>query len=236
VILALETATTVASIAIIDQDKVLGEVFLNTRKNHSEVLMPIVDKLLKFINREITDMEAFAVAIGPGSFTGLRIGLATAKGMAQALNKPVIGVPTLDGLARNLIDVNGLVCPILDARKNELYTAVYNCHEHVCERITDYMALSPQQLSERFAKFDREITILGDAVAPFGQLLINGESSISIASQANRFPRAAQIAAIAQERLERGERDDLFKLAPLYIRRSEAEIRWEEKHDSLRDQ
>jgi len=236
VILALETATTVASIAIIDKDKVLGEIFLNTRKNHSEVLMPMVDKLLKFINREITDMEAFAVAIGPGSFTGLRIGLATAKGMAQALKKPVIGVPTLDGLARNLIDVNGLICPILDARKNEVYTAVYSCHEHVCERITDYMALSPQQLGERFAQFGEEITILGDAVLPFGQLLINGKSSISIASQANCFPRAAQIGAIAQERLERGESNDLFELAPLYIRRSEAEIRWEEKHDSLRDQ
>ncbi|MBO8169246.1 MAG: tRNA (adenosine(37)-N6)-threonylcarbamoyltransferase complex dimerization subunit type 1 TsaB [Thermoanaerobacteraceae bacterium] len=230
-ILALETATTVASVAVVEEGKLRGEFFLNTTKTHSQLLMPLVDQLLRFIGRDITEMQGFAVAIGPGSFTGLRIGLATVKGMAQALGKPVLGVPTLDGLAHNVSGVSGLICPVLDARKNEVYTAVYESVGNKLKRLTDYMALSPRQLREKLGSFDRPVTLLGDAVERYQEYF--ADLNVRVAFQANRWPRAAQIACLAEKRLQKGDVDDLYMLAPLYIRRSEAEIRWEEKYGSL---
>ncbi len=229
-ILALETATTVASAAVIDEGKLVGEFFLNTAQNHSQSLMPLVDSLLKFISTDIKEIDAFAVSIGPGSFTGLRIGLATVKGMSLALNKPILGIPTLDGLAMNVLGVEGLICPVLDARKNEVYTAVYTTEAKGLRRLTEYMSANPEQLVEKLATYDRRVTVLGDAVDTYRRHF--SRSFIDFAVQANRWPRAAQVAILAWQRFQRGEADNLYTLSPLYIRRPEAEVRWQAKHGS----
>ncbi|WP_366922915.1 tRNA (adenosine(37)-N6)-threonylcarbamoyltransferase complex dimerization subunit type 1 TsaB [Metallumcola ferriviriculae] len=227
-ILALETATAVASVAVIDKGKLIGEFFTNTSKNHSQSLMPLVDSLLRFVAKDIEEVAAFALAIGPGSFTGLRIGLATVKGMCIALNKPAIGVSTLDGLAMNVSGAQGLICPLLDARKSEVYTAVYNTQDNELCRLTDYMAVAPSELMEQLAKYDQPVTILGDAVDAYPEVF--KEPFLRKAAQGNRWPRAAQVAQLAWQRLQRGEVDDIYNLAPFYIRRSEAEVSWESKH------
>ena len=125
-ILAIDSATPVAGVALIHDKKLIREDFVNFKKTHSETLMPMADKVLHDCEIEIKDLAAIAVTIGPGSFTGLRIGLAAAKGLSLASAKPLIGISTLDVLAHNLAYTNGLVCPLLDARKQEVYTAFYD--------------------------------------------------------------------------------------------------------------
>lgn len=232
-ILALETATSVTSVAVINEGKLAGEFFINTTKNHSQSLMPLVDSLLGFIGVDIDNISAFAAAIGPGSFTGLRIGLATVKGMGVALNKPVLGIPTLDGLAENLRGAQGLICPILDARKNQVYTALYTSETDGMTRLTEYMAINPHQLLEKLSVHNKPVTILGDAVGVYRDIF--NEPFINFAPQGNRWPRAAQVAQLAWQRYKRSDYDNVYTLAPLYIRRSEAEIRWEEKNGPCRE-
>jgi tRNA threonylcarbamoyladenosine biosynthesis protein TsaB len=135
--------------AIVDEERLIVEGFLQTRKTHSERLLPLVDLWLREAEISLDDIDGIAVTVGPGSFTGLRIGLATAKGLAQATGKAIMGIPTLDALAMNLTGVRGLICPILDARKSEVYSAVYISPEP-CRlvRISEYLAVSPDLLLE----------------------------------------------------------------------------------------
>ena len=232
-ILAIETATTVASTALMHQGKLLGEFFLNTTKNHSQALMPLVDSLLNYAGVGIRDIAGFGVAIGPGSFTGLRIGLATVKGMAMTLDKPLFGIPTLDALAMN-VEPEGLICPVMDARKNEVYAAIYQTADGsgrlTDKRLTDYLVEQPAALVQRLAKYGQKVTLVGDAVDRYPEEF--DQHFIQLTGQANRWPRAAQVAVLTYHRFLTGGADDLFALSPLYIRRSEAEVRWEERKNS----
>ena len=124
-ILALDSSGMVASVAVVEEEHVLAEYTLNYKKTHSQTLLPMLDEIAKQIELDLDTIDAIAVAAGPGSFTGLRIGSATAKGLGLALDKPIIPVPTVDGLAYNLYGVECLVCPLMDARRNQVYTGLY---------------------------------------------------------------------------------------------------------------
>lgn len=230
IILGIDSSTPVAGVAIIQEQKILTEIFLNTGNTHSEKLLPMVKTALDQVGLTISEIDAIAFAKGPGSFTGLRIGMVTAKSLAQVINCKIIGVPTLDFLAFNLWGIDGLVCPILNARKKEVYTALYKMEGNKLKKITDYLAISPEKLAEILLKTDSQVTFLGDGVFIYKEFLTEklGEKALWTSAN-NNLPRASSLALLALEGLEANKEDELFSVTPLYLRRSEAEINWEKK-------
>ena len=235
-VLGLDSATNVASVAIVEDQKLLAEVTFNSKKNHSARLMPMLAWMLEEVQLTLDDLSGFAVAVGPGSFTGLRIGLATVKGLAHVKNKPVLAVPTLDGLAANLEGNRGLICPILNARKNEVYTALYRWDGSENRRLTNYMAVNLETLVAYIEKEGDEVTFLGDGVPVYQETLLKMLPNARFAPSSNAICRGAQIARLGLEKLERGEVADYYSLEPLYIRESEAEVKWREKQQNGKEE
>ena len=147
-ILALDSSGIVASVAVIEDDILLAEYTVNYKKTHSQTLLPMLDEVVKMTELDLETIDAIAVAAGPGSFTGLRIGSATAKGLGLALKKPLIAVPTVDALAYNLYDVSGLICPIMDARRSQVYTGIYRFEEHKLVAVKQQWASPVTELIE----------------------------------------------------------------------------------------
>ena len=149
-ILALDSSGLVASVAVVEDgavdDQVIAEYTVNYKKTHSQTLLPMLDEIVKMTELDLKTIDAIAVAKGPGSFTGLRIGSATAKGLGLALDKPLVGIPTVEALAYNLYDVNGLICPIMDARRKQVYTGIYRYEDHRLVTVKDQMAVGIEEL------------------------------------------------------------------------------------------
>ncbi len=222
-ILAVETSTLAGGAAIVDGERLLGEYTLNIRTTHSERLMAAVDRLLQDCGWELGDLEGVAVAIGPGSFTGLRIGVSTVKGLALALGIPVVAVPTLDALAARLPFAAHPVCPVLDARKGEVYACLYHWAEGTMVRDWEYLALAPEALCERILG---PVILVGDALDALGDLFVarlGGRARLAPAGR--RLPSAATVGALGHALLLAGQRVDPAALTPLYLRPSEAELR-----------
>ena len=140
-VLALDSSGIVASVAVVEDDTLVAEYTVNYKKTHSQTLLPMLDEIVKMTELDLKTIDAIAVAKGPGSFTGLRIGSATAKGLGLALDKPLVGIPTVEALAYNLYDVNGLICPIMDARRKQVYTGIYRYEDHRLVTVKDQMAV-----------------------------------------------------------------------------------------------
>ncbi|MBI4746763.1 MAG: tRNA (adenosine(37)-N6)-threonylcarbamoyltransferase complex dimerization subunit type 1 TsaB [Deltaproteobacteria bacterium] len=222
-VIAIETATMAGSIAIVDDARVISEITLNIRATHSEKLMPAIDRLLGDSGLAIDDMDGVAVSIGPGSFTGLRIGLSAAKGLSYASGKPLIGIPTLDALALNMTFSSYLICPIQDARKGEVYTALYGPGDNSPGKISDDIAVNPDALEGMITE---KTVFLGDGVNRYRDLLMAKLGGLYYeAPLPLQLPRASNVALLALNRLEKGDTDDPFTMIPRYIRKSEAEIR-----------
>ncbi len=223
-ILAIDTATKAASAAIVASDGIIGEIGLNIGKTHSQKFLPAVEQLLSLCDMTLADMDGFAVTIGPGSFTGVRIGLATAKAWGYGLDKPIVGINTLDALAGN--GDCKYVCPILDARRNEFYCALYEKGK----RIWDYQALSPVQLAENLQAVDDVIEFVGDAVPSYRAFFAEtlGEKAYFPNSSRQVF-MAASLGEIALQKLEQGDVSTAFTIQPFYLRASEAELKMQEK-------
>jgi tRNA threonylcarbamoyladenosine biosynthesis protein TsaB len=222
----VETSTLTGAAALLEDDTVVGECRLNVAVTHSERLLPAVDQLLRGAGRTLADVDALAVALGPGSFTGLRIGVSTMKSLAFATGKPLVGVPTLDALAWTLPFAHHPVCPILDAKKGEVYAALYRTDSGRLERLWEDRAIAPEQLAAALAGEVRgPVVFLGDGVAPFAPLLrrLLGEDA-RLVPPANRLPSAATVAELGLAALARGESADPAGLVPRYLRRSEAEL------------
>lgn len=216
-ILGVDSATQVAGVAIIDDHQLLAESFFNTRKNHSQRLLPMIANLIAGAGLELADLDGLAVAIGPGSFTGLRIGLATVKGLAHAGQKPLVGIPTLDSLAWNAWEVPGLVCPVLSARRQEVYTALYRWQEGELCRITPYQAIDPASLVNSLQSYAMPVYFLGDGVVPYWEVWQRMGDRARCLPLVNTWPRAAQIASLGWKRFQSGETDDLIQLKPFYL-------------------
>lgn len=191
---------------------------------HAERLMPSIEWLLKASGIQINDIDAYAVSIGPGSFTGLRIGLSTAKGFSYATGKPVVPVPTLDAFARTLPFCSYIICPMLDARKNQVYAAFYKWNNGVCNKIMSETAISPAELLN---KLSEPAVFMGDGVKIYGKLISDTLQDKAVFAPASRMsPSASTVGEIALENLKQGIVTDPVSLVPLYIRRSEAEVHW----------
>ncbi len=229
-ILSIDTATKVTGLAVHFKGNLVAESFLHTGKTHSERLMPMVLQLLKQAGIGFGDLGAVTVAAGPGSFTGLRIGMATAKGIAQVRQIPLIGINTLDALAQNGLGFEGLVAPVLDARKDEIYTALYRKMEGELSLLGEYEAVKPAALAEKLGAMGEKVLFVGDAVPVYREMFEArlGERAVFLPDGLS-LPRGAHVGALAAKRLARGERDDLYALKPCYIRPSEAEVTWAKK-------
>lgn len=226
-VLALDSATDVAAAAVVEDNNLVAEQFINTGKMHSRRLMLLVEKLLNSSELTLSEIDGMAVAIGPGSFTGLRIGLSTIKGLAYFAEKPVVGISTLDSLARNVPFASGLICPVLKARKDEVYCALYLNSAGELVRISEYMAVSPQELVVLFERIDtRGIVLLGDALEMLpGQVYELLGGGYETAPPESRLPRASALGFLALDKFYRGEADRIETLTPIYIRASAAEER-----------
>ncbi|PKM77360.1 MAG: tRNA (adenosine(37)-N6)-threonylcarbamoyltransferase complex dimerization subunit type 1 TsaB [Firmicutes bacterium HGW-Firmicutes-15] len=228
-ILAIDSATPVAGIALLDEEKLIREEFINYKKTHSETLMPMVDQLLRDCERSLQDVTALAITIGPGSFTGLRIGLAAIKGLSLAAGIPVVGISTLDVLAHNIAFGDALVCPLLNARKQEVYTAFYDNYNYYPHRLSEEMACSPQEFTyialEKAQELGKSrIILLGDGYYPYSELFADhlGDKML-VAPSHLMLTRASALGSLALERVIRRDFDEILTMRPRYIRLSEAE-------------
>jgi tRNA threonylcarbamoyladenosine biosynthesis protein TsaB len=221
-VLALETSTTAGGVALVEDGHLVGQCMLDIALTHSERLMAMVDRLLHDCRWLAAELGGLAVSIGPGSFTGLRVGAATAKGLALALGLPVAPVPTLDALAANLPFADVDVCPLLDARKGEVYLARYRWNGDTMERQSDYLALSPGAAVELL---DPPVIVLGDGVSACRQYFGRLGNGLKIAPPAQCAPSAAVVGQLGHAMLVSGAGVEGDELAPLYLRPSAAELK-----------
>ncbi|SHJ60585.1 tRNA (adenosine(37)-N6)-threonylcarbamoyltransferase complex dimerization subunit type 1 TsaB [Parasporobacterium paucivorans] len=223
-ILAIDSSSLVASVAVAEDDVLIAEYTVNFKKTHSQTLLPMIEEITSMIQLKLETIDAIAVSGGPGSFTGLRIGSATAKGLGLALDRPLIHVPTLAALAYNLYGTEKLICPIMDARRQQVYTGIYTFEKGVFTTVRDQEALLVSELADILNEIGREVIFLGDGVPAYKEeldaLVTTGHSYAPL--NVNR-QRAASVAALGKLYYERGETVSSDEHIPEYIRISQAE-------------
>lgn len=228
-VLSLDSSTEAASIAVIDENKLLGEITFNFEKQHSVILMSMIDNLLSNLHTNVDSLDGFVVSRGPGSFTGLRIGLATIKGLSMGSSKPFVSVSSLDSLAYNLCYAPGIICPILDALRNNVYTCLYSFKNGKLQPISDYMAISIDELLEILKSKDMPVYIIGDAINKFNQKFKENLKEVHFAPPHLNFTRASSLGEIGIKLLSSGVSEDLNTSTPIYLRKSQAEREYDKK-------
>ncbi len=227
-ILAIETATMLGGIALLDDSSgLIAEIRLNVKSTYSERLMTGLDHIIKQSGFTVSDIDFFALSIGPGSFTGLRIGLSTVKGLSYATGKPIVSVPTLEALAWNFPYSQYPVCTMLDARKKEVYAALFRWDREGFTRLLHEGAVTVSKLAENIRQYtDGKVIIAGEGTLLFRDKIIEylGEKAI-FASYEKMVPSPANVARIGIKKALRGEFSETISLVPFYIRRSEAELK-----------
>ena len=212
-LLAIDTSTDYLSLAVTDGGKVIARFHRKIGRNHSSLLIPMIDTLLKKARLKLKDIAGFAISIGPGSFTGLRIGVATVKGLSLATGKPIVAVPTLDAVARNAGRFKGAICPVLDARKNKLYACIYESDGKTVKRRSKYLLIPAPDLLEKIKRYDK-IFFLGDGATLLGKK----------AGKADWYPRAEIVARLGLEDFKKRKFVKAEDLEPLYIYSKECDI------------
>ncbi|MCK5423475.1 MAG: tRNA (adenosine(37)-N6)-threonylcarbamoyltransferase complex dimerization subunit type 1 TsaB [Deltaproteobacteria bacterium] len=227
-LLAIETSTMIGSVALTDDNELVAEYQIGIKATYSDTLFPMIDHILKNANVSIQEVDAFALAKGPGSFTSLRIGISVIKGLALANNKPVIAIPSLDALAHNICFSNMLICPLIDARRDEVYTAFYKREEgHTLKKLTPDRAIVPEILLDEIRE---EVVFLGDGTDLYKDLIIRKLKEKALFSPLHlKYPRASAIAQLAFKKLNVNEVSDIEVMTPLYVRPPEAETKWVKK-------
>ena len=223
-LLVLESSGLVASVALMEEEKVIGEYTVNFKKTHSQTLLPMVDELVKNIGIDLKDLDGIAISNGPGSFTGLRIGSATAKGLAQALNIPIVPVSTLEALAANLFGTKGIICPMMDARRNQVYTGLYG---YEGSRLITYEkpdALPVTEILEKINQNGESVIFLGDGVPVYkNQIEEMVKVPFRYAPPHLNRQRAGAVGTLAVQYFQEGKMESARDHKPDYLRKSQAE-------------
>ncbi len=220
-ILGIDTSTPIGSVALIDGENIVAEHTLNIVQAHSSRLMPAIDTVLKWGDITPDTLDGCAIGIGPGSFTGIRIGIATAKSLCYAVDKPIVGISTLEAIAYNLRWTDGIVCPILDARRSEIYGSVFHGGTE-WHRLTDDLCLPIDaflnELNKHISQNPTTIFV-GDGLATYGHTVRNqlGET-VNFADAIFNVPRGASIARLGAQRMKQGDTDSYWNLVPNYVR------------------
>ncbi len=218
-ILAFETSTAYESIALSSNGQIVADVTIRAKKTHSERLLPTVENLLAQTDMKLEDISAIAVSVGPGSFTGLRIGLSTAKGLCFGLKIPLYATSTLRSLANNASSVSSNICALMDAGRDEYYFAVYS------SELTEIHAPAFAKLEQIMKIVDNETLIIGQVNSKIKQALFDTDAILNFAKEINCYPKAASLIDIIENNkgCDMYEADDIAKVEPLYIRKSAAE-------------
>ena len=235
-ILSLDSATESATCAILDDNRILGEITFNYKKQHSVVLMPMIDELFNNTGINISDIDGFVASKGPGSFTGLRIGMATIKGLSQGTKKPFVTISTLDSLAYNLAYTSGIICPILDALRDNVYTAFYTFDNCELTRTSDYMNISIDELINILKEKNCNISFVGDGTFKFKERLMDNLTDISFAPAHLNLAKASSLGELGLKLLSKGIEDDIYGSVPIYLRKPQAEREYEEKMRQNKDE
>ncbi len=222
--LAVDTSGLTASCAVVEDKKVVAELSTQHGKTHSQKIIPMLKNVLSILDKGFKDVDLFAAAIGPGSFTGLRIGVVTIKGLAYSLKRPVCGIPTLDSLAFSIPDFKGIISPMLDARNSQVFSAFYRKKNNKLEKLTPDLGIHIEEWISYAEKYNEDIMILGDG-APLHSDRLYSELGTGIisADQLMTFPRASATALLAEEAYLNNKSVSAFELEPLYLRKSQAE-------------
>lgn len=227
-ILAIDTTGQTATAAIAQGDKLIAEFTLNYKLTHSQTIMPMVAEICEKSETKPTDVDYIACASGPGSFTGLRIGAATAKGLALALEKTIVPVPTLDALAYNVFETDKIICPIMDARRSQVYTAFYRWDNGMLCRLTEMMAISIDEVVQMAEGYGQKVIFLGDGV-PVHRERLSCNPNFIFAPAHCSLQRAASVAALAMVLAREGKAVAGNAFEPIYLRKSQAEREREER-------
>ena len=214
--------------AVVEDHRLIAETFLHYQKTHSQTLLPLIADMLSRIEMEVSDMDLLALAVGPGSFTGLRIGVCTAKGLAMPSDIPVAPVPTLDALAYTCALYEGLVCPIMDARRDQVYTALYRTGRgEIIEKLTPDAALPVAELCARLLERDQPVLFTGDGVDVYMDKIHECMGDMALAAPgAQRLQRASSVAYLGGKMAGEGRLISHEELTPHYLRQSQAEQRY----------
>lgn len=223
-ILAIDSSGLVASVAVVEDDCLLAEYTVNYKKTHSQTLLPMLDEIGRMIDLDLATVDAVAVSGGPGSFTGLRIGSATAKGIGLALDRPLVHIPTLEGLAFNLYGTDRLICPIMDARRSQVYTGIYQFEGDTFLRVEEQMAVPVTEIVDKLNVYGRPVIFLGDGVPVYRAVIEERiEVPVSFAPAHLNKQRAASVGALALDYVRKGLTESAAAHCPDYLRLSHAE-------------
>ncbi len=228
-VLGLDTSTLMTTCGVIDGDKLVGEYSLSQDMSHSEKLVPMIKEVLDSLNLTVDDIDLFAAAVGPGSFTGLRIGLATVKAFAHVTNKPIIGVSTLEALAYNL-PFNDIVVPMLDARRDRVYTAIYKWKGNELEAIMKPCILEVTELLNILDRDHNKIVVNGDGSLVYKDMIIEKlKDKVRFSTIGQNMCKASSICELALLRYKKNEVDDFYTLAPDYLLETQAQREYRER-------
>lgn len=219
-ILAVDSSSVTASVAITENGKVLAENFINNGLTHSQTLMPMVEKTINESGISVKDIDLFAITHGPGSFTGVRIGIASVKGMADALNKKCLPISTLEAIAEPLRNEDVIACAVMDARCNQVYTAIFNNGERLC----DDKAVLIDELGEELKQYDKKIVFIGDGSVLCYDKLHEIIQDCDVADEKIRYVHGESIGFVAENKIKNGEEPiNSANLVPFYLRLPQAE-------------
>ncbi len=237
-ILAVECSATPASVAILDNDKLIAESFANVKLTHSQTLMPMIENLLAASKTKLCDIEGFAISSGPGSFTGVRIGISAVKGLATAKKLPCVGVSTLLAMAQNYIDTDCIVCAVMDARCNQFYNAIFDIENGKITRLCDDRALMCDELLEEIKNISQNgekcVIIVGDGAEAFYKAASTFEK-VKKAHPSREFQNAVGVGYAALESFQKGETISPDELLPFYLRlpQAERELKMKKENEKL---
>lgn len=234
-ILGIDTSTMAANVAVLEDDKLICEYTINTKKTHSQKLMPMIENMLKLSDLDIKEIDAIAICVGPGSFTGLRIGMATVKAMAHVNNIPLIGVNSLEILGANMDLCNRNICSILDAQRNQVYMNKYILKDDKITELEEISIKPIDELLEEISSSNEDWVLVGEAVYKYKEK-IEEISNITIPSPANNITKASTLCFVAIDKMLANDQVyNCYNINPMYIRKSQAEEQYEEKQKRLKD-
>lgn len=222
-LLAVDTSAKVTSVAVVDENGIVTEFNSNAKLTHSQALMPMIEAMLSCSNISIDDIDCFACATGPGSFTGLRIGISAIKGLAFCKNKPCVGVSTLQALGYNLKGFDGIICSAMDARCNQVYTSIYSSDSTSITELYDDRAITIDELWELLKNYNKNVFFVGDGADLCYNRFKQNANNIFLVNDLIKYQSASSVGLIALKKFEAGQATDANSLEPIYLRLPQAQ-------------
>ncbi|MGL6105564.1 tRNA (adenosine(37)-N6)-threonylcarbamoyltransferase complex dimerization subunit type 1 TsaB [Romboutsia sp.] len=234
-VLGIDTSSMAASVAVIEDNKLICEYTINTKKTHSQKLMPMIENMLRISDIDVNEMDMIAVCEGPGSFTGLRIGMATAKAIAHVNNLPIVGVNSVELLAGNMDLCDKKICSILDAQRTQVYMGQYKLENEELVELKGVDVVEIEELIEELKNSNEDWILVGEAVYKYEDKL-KETNNIHIPASSHNVNRASSLCSIAIKKYNKNIAiHDCYSINPMYVRKSQAEVQYDEKMKRLND-